>query len=344
MPAAVAGNDYSNYFEPLGNLEDFSEIYEFSDQCTNEGKVYGVSSSGNVQGIVYNKRIWKEAGINELPKTPDEFINDLELIKKNTDSIPLYTNYEAVWPLSAWCSYMYACATGNENYKNYVLPYEKTPFSKKSDNTGPYEVFSILYNSVSKGHTEEDPTTTSWELSKGALNRGEISAMVLGSWSVSQIKDADSFAEDVGYMPFPISVGGMQYSIAVGDYSYGINCKIPNERKTAAKIFIKYLIEDSGFAFDHESIPTLKGEEYPAVLESFEDTTFIRDIPPTKEDGDILSLLNADSELMFNSDSTCIIRIVDAALSGEETYDEIMNDWNKAWNKAQEKNNITISD
>jgi ABC-type glycerol-3-phosphate transport system substrate-binding protein len=50
-------------------------------------------------GVIYNKRIWKEAGIDKLPATPDEFLECLQKIKDNTDAIPLYTNFAAGWEL-----------------------------------------------------------------------------------------------------------------------------------------------------------------------------------------------------------------------------------------------------
>lgn len=345
IPAAVPTMEYPDYFEPLGSYDELDTIYEFVIQATYKDTVYGIPSSGNVQGIVYNKRIWDEAGITKLPKTPDEFIRDLEQIKEKTDAIPLYTNYEAIWSLVTWDAYIFSCATGNEDYKHFVLPHEKAPFSKKADNTGPYEVYNILYQAVSRKLTEDDPSATSWELSKSALNRGEISAMVLGGWAVSQIQDADSHPEDVRYMPFPISVNDVQYSIAIGDYSYGINCKTSDEKKTAAKIFMKYLLEDSGYAYDQGSIPTLKGGQYPNTLESFKNTTFLKDTPPDNDaEGDILAAVSQDSEIKLGSDAAHVTRIIDSALSGSETMDEIADDWNRAWNRAQEKNNITIRD
>src|SRR5947207_1070164 len=68
------------------------------------GKVYGQSPVAVSPGFVYNKRIWKEAGITEWPTTPAEFVADLKAIKTKTDAIPYYTNFSAGWPLSSWTS------------------------------------------------------------------------------------------------------------------------------------------------------------------------------------------------------------------------------------------------
>lgn len=308
IPSAVSNADYEKYFVPISKYDDLKDKYEFVDQCMYEKTVYGVPLSGNSIGVVYNKKIWEKAGITKLPATPDEFIADLQLIKDNTDAIPLYTNYHDIWPLGAWDTYVFSCSTGNADYRHFVMPHEKSPFSKRDDGTGPYEVYNILYRAAKQKLIEDDPANTSWELSKGALNRGEIATMVLGSWAVPQIQSADSNPDDVAYMPFPISVNGTQYSIATGDYCYGINNKISDEKKAAAMIFLKYMVEKSTYAFDQGSIPTPKGGEYPEILRSFKDTSLLKETPPGDE-GDLFTVVNYGSDVKLEAESTHVIRI-----------------------------------
>lgn len=71
-----------------------------------------------------------------------------------------------------------------------------------------------MYEAVKQKFTEDDPTTTDWEGSKGMMNQGKIGCMVLGSWAISQIQGAGDNADDIAYMPFPISVNGKQYAAA----------------------------------------------------------------------------------------------------------------------------------
>lgn len=47
--------------------------------------------------------------------------------------------------------------------------------------------------------------------------------MVLGSWCVEQFKGAGGHPDDVGYMPFPITVGGKRAAYSNGQYAYAIN-------------------------------------------------------------------------------------------------------------------------
>ena len=107
--------------------------------------------------------------------------------------------------------------------------------------TGPYAVYDTLYEAVKQGLTEEDPTTTDWEGCKAQINEGNIGCMVLGSWAVPQMQAGGPNADDIAYMPFPISVDGKQYASASADYCYGVNVNSTSEEKTAAMLYIKWL-------------------------------------------------------------------------------------------------------
>ena len=85
------------------------------------------------------------------------------------------------------------------------MPQSKDPFASRGDGTGPYAVYSVLYEAVLRELTEEAPAATDWEGSKSMFNRGEIGAMVLGSWALPQIQQAGPNREDVACMPFPIT-------------------------------------------------------------------------------------------------------------------------------------------
>lgn len=99
IPTGVSKNELADYFISLGSYDTLDPVYNFVQDKSYDGQVYGIANGGTASGVVYNKRIWKEAGINELPTTPDEFLEDLQIIKDNTDSIPLYTNFSAGWPM-----------------------------------------------------------------------------------------------------------------------------------------------------------------------------------------------------------------------------------------------------
>ena len=334
----VQKDELSKYFVPLGSLETLGGLYNFMSSWSFDGVCYGIPSTGNANGVLYNKRIFAEAGVTELPKTPDEFIAALKAVKEKTDAIPLYTNYAAGWTMGAWDAYIGVAATGKDTYMNQELAHAKDPFADQGNGTGPYAVYKILYDATAEGLIEDDYTTTDWEGCKPMLNNGQIATMVLGSWAFTQMRDAEGgeHPEDVGYMAFPISIDGKQYAPAGGDYNFAINAQASYEEKLASLYYLKWLTHESGFAYSEGGVPIDKSGEYPDLYAAFDGIDMLSDADSLPGEETLLNEMNAESELNFNAGgNTKVQEIIEHAFNHDKTFDEIMADWNAAWSDAQ---------
>ncbi len=339
----VDTDELPNYFVPLGDLETLSAQYNFMSQWAYDGVCYGLPSTGNANGVLYNKAVFAAAGITELPKTPDAFIAALQAVKDNTDAIPLYTNYAAGWTMGAWDAYIGVAATGKTSFFNQDLPHTANPFADRGDQTGPYAVYKILYDAVANGLIEEDYTTTDWEGCKGMMNRGEIATMVLGSWAYTQMQEAGDKPEDIGYMAFPITIDGKQYAPAGGDYNFGINVQSTYEQKLAAMYYLKWLTHESGFTFAEGGVPIDKNGEYPALYAAFEGIDMLSDDPALPGEETLMNDMNSESELALNAGgNTKVQAIIEHAFNGDESFDDIMAEWNAAWTDAQETLGVEV--
>ena len=342
----VDKDELSKYFVPLGSLEVLDGLYNFMSQWAFEGVCYGLPSTGNANVLLYNKRIFAEAGVTELPKTPEEFIAALKAVKENTDAIPLYTNYAAGWTMGAWDAYIGVAATGDPAYMQQILPHAKDPFAKQEDEqTGPYAVYKILYDAAAEGLIEEDYTTTDWEGCKPMLNNGQIASMVLGSWAFTQMRDAEGgeHPEDVGYMAFPVSIDGKQYAPAGGDYNFGINVQASYEEKLASMYYLKWLTHESGFAYSEGGVPIDKNGQYPDLYAAFDGIDMLSDTDAVAGEETLLSEMNAESELNFNNGgNTKVQEIIEHGFNHDKSFDDIMADWNAAWTAAQESLNVEV--
>ena len=335
---AVQKDELSKYFVPLGSLETLSGLYNFMSAQSFDGVCYGIPSTGNAQGVLYNKRIFAEAGVTELPKTPEEFIAALKAVKEKTDAIPLYTNYAAGWTMGAWDAYIGVAATGKEEYQNQILPHAKDPFANQGNSTGPYAVYKILYDAAAEGLIEDDYTTTDWEGCKPMFNNGQIATMVLGSWAFTQMRDAEGgeHPEDVGYMAFPITIDGKQYAPAGGDYNFGINVQASYEEKLASMYYLKWLTHESGFAYSEGGVPIDKSGEYPDLYAAFDGIDMLSDADALPGEETLLGELNAESELNINNGgNTKVQEIIEHGFNHDKDFDDIMADWNSAWSDAQ---------
>lgn len=340
IPTNVNKNQLSAHFVSFGKQSVLSQRYQFLNNFSYQGNTYGIPSDNVVQGIVYNKAVFKKAGITTLPKTPDEFLADLQLIKEKTDAIPLYTNFAAGWPMGAWDAYISGGATGDPNATT-KLTHTKNPFSKPKDGsqTGPYYVYYTLYQAVQRKLTEADPTTTDWEGSKTKMNNGKIATMVLGTWAVVQMQQAGSHPDDVGYMPFPITVKGKQYASAAPDYNYGINKYSSKDNQIASMLYIKWLVEKSNEDVRNGNIPVVITHSLPDSLKSFTSAKYVVDNPAPAGEEDLFNKINKDSELGINTDNQHVMDVVEAAIKGSPSFDSLIDSWNKKWTDAEQSNN-----
>ncbi|MBE5876472.1 MAG: carbohydrate ABC transporter substrate-binding protein [Lachnospiraceae bacterium] len=337
---SVDAKDLSTYFLPYGTVEEMSQYINFADNQKYDGMCYGIGYMGNAQGLLYNKAVFEAAGVTELPKTPDEFIAALQLINDNTDAIPLYTNYAAGWTMGGqWDAFLGAITTGDTTWLNQKFAYTAEPFKDNGDGTGAYALYKILYDAVAMGLTEEDYSTTDWEGCKGMINRGEIGTMVLGSWAVAQMKAAGENGDDIGYMPFPITIDGKQYATAGPDYSYAINAKASETNQTAAMVFVKWMVEESGWCDLEGGYPISKTAPTSFVFDGVE---IVNNETSLAGEEDVMNEMNAESELNFNAGGDLKVqRIVEIAANGG-SFDELMAEWTTKWNDAQSSLGIEV--
>ena len=107
IPTTIPLTELGDYFYPMCDLTAIQEDYNFAANRAFDGKVYGIPSTGNAQGVIYNKRVFEAAGVTSIPKTPTEFLDALQKVRDYDPSIdPLYTNYAAGWTMSAWDAYI----------------------------------------------------------------------------------------------------------------------------------------------------------------------------------------------------------------------------------------------
>ena len=341
IPSSADKSEFSDYFQVLGDYDTLNKTYNFVTEKTYDDKVYGIPNGGTAGGVAYNKKVWSDAGITELPKTPDEFIADLKLIKEKTDAIPLYTNFAAGWTMGAWNDYVGIASNGDADYKNNILLHTKNPFTKNKENSGPYAVYYTLYNAVADKLVEEDPASSDWESSKAKINNGEIGTMVLGSWCVQQFKDAGDHPDDIGYMPFPISVDGKQYAASGGNYAYAVNKNSSKDNQIASMLYIKWLLEDSTIFEDEGSIPALKDQPLPDSLSEFKDTELESDNAAKKGEEGLYDDMRNQSEVL--SGDYPVSEVLEAALYNSKSLDDMMDEWNQKWSSAQESLGVEVN-
>ncbi|MBY7738153.1 ABC transporter substrate-binding protein [Paenibacillus polymyxa] len=331
IPGSIPIEELPNFFEPLGTYEEMKNKYTGIEERTVDGNSYGIPIAMVYSGVIYNKKVFKEAGITQIPKTPDQFLKALQQIKDKTKAVPLFTNYASGWALTQWESSL-ATVAGTKEYVNVTQPNSDDNFTKGQPH---YELYKVLYDAAKNGLIEKDPTTTDWETSKADLAQGKIGTMVLGSWAIDQIKSVASNKDDIGFMPFPTNASKVLVPLA-GDFNLGIN--VNSENKEAARAWVDWFTEKSNYAVEQAgSISPLKGAAMPAILKQYENEGVVFEAltPSPKGQEGIVDKIDKMGEIgLWQPDFKK--RIIEAAVGNRpESYDTIMKDLNDAWVKAR---------
>jgi len=339
IPDDVELKDLSNFFDPIGTYDELSAKYRWADKKMDADKnVYGLAYGGNAVGVLYNKKVWADAGITTMPKTPDEFLADLKLIADKTDAIPYYTQYkDASWTITQWQSLVLS-ASGNANYENDLLTNKLDLFAEDG---GYYPVYKLMFDLFSTPDLiEEDHMTTEWESSKVWMGEGKIGTMVMGSWAVAQFQEKAEDPSVIGYMPVPITAAdGKQYAETTSDYCVGVNKNSKN--KELAKKYVEWFVGESGFAAKEGMIPTTIDSALPDNLSEFSGAEFFEKTPTPEELLGKFDEIDTKSGVsVWGGDTDNFkIKLAEAAFAGkgEDEFKSIIAAESEKWAKARDE-------
>ena len=330
IPAVIKKSDYPKFFASLGTRQERAKKYRFTDFTTVDGKVYGQTPVGVSPGFVYNKRVWKEAGVTNWPTTPAEFLTDLKAIKSKTEAIPYYTNFAAGWTLTSW-TYVNGSVHCDTAATDKLA--ENDPWAKDADlRVGD----TLLYDTVKSGLIEKDPTTSNWEQSKPRLAKGEIATQWLGTWAIVQFQDAARKAgvnpDDIGFMPFPSQVDGRFCAVVSPDYNQAVN--VHSKHKDAARAWIDWFTDESTYGQDNLAISPLKDAPLPAVMKPYEDAG-VKFIEVDDSKGARVKSIDNQSETGIYAPEYRQ-NLVDLARGARKgSLDDFFSDLSERWTEAQ---------
>lgn len=289
IPSNIANKDLGNFFEPLDDIGLFKDAY-FADFKANDGKRYGIVSGVSTEGIVYNKKAFAEAGIATPPKTLDEFYAAAEKLKAK-GIVPIYINYGAQWPMKQWAEVLAPAIAGDAQVLNKMTATDE-PFTPDAP-IG--KALSIARTLIERGYVEKDLATNNWEASKVEVAQGRAAMYYLGNWVINQIIGAGAKAEDIGFFPMPTDNSGKINVSLNPDWFYAVSKTSKN--KDAAKAWVKFMVEESGYDDASGFIPTLKTKQpqLPQLTEFMStNPNKIENVPNTDQFNDIANKAQID--------------------------------------------------
>lgn len=322
--------EYSNYFVPLGKVEDLEKEYMDVTEADYDSVAYGLPSRLNSLGVIYNKKVLKEAGIETMPTTMEEMEVALKKIKDNTDAIPYYTNYNTI--LGIWGGAL--TSFGGEQYRSETLK-AGTAFKEGQPMR---EIMDFIYYVSSNGLIEKDPITGDIAKSLQMLADGKVAMIVSGSQDVPTIENMNSDKDNIAIAPFPVKLNG-ENTIAYGaDSVVGINKNSKNIE--TAKAFLDFFISsESGYAAESNGISPKKSDFTDGQKKIFEENKVILTVPTEKPEDDKL-YSDIANEVGVGRLKDSLQKVINIGLYPDqnESYENYINSLEASWAKAVKNN------
>jgi raffinose/stachyose/melibiose transport system substrate-binding protein len=198
------------------------------------GITYGMPLTIDGKVLVYNKAIWKEAGITKEPKTFEELLTVLDTLKAKGHAVPILEGLSNAWAISHYQGTMlqrylpaevlakdYAEATGEFTHPGYKVVLER--FQQLVDYMGP--------NATSLTHTEV----------RNQFIAGKLPMMYMQLAEFAYIQAAAS-KPDFGYFNFPAFSDGQGDPGLLTGAPEGFMMSNTSKNPEAAEKFFKFLL------------------------------------------------------------------------------------------------------
>lgn len=186
--------------------EKFSDSY-LKLETNEDGKVYNLTYGGGIVGIYYNKKMFDEAGIKQVPRTTDELVLACDTLV--ADGKKAFCHFK---PAGYWEDYMGDVFFTQYDGLDYVLnrfygcvdDAGNSPsldvFTKED---GRYEAIKVMSQICTPEYTMTGSNTYDHTTVQTMWLQGEAAMMVNGTWIGSEMSSVKEI-EDIAMMKTPV--------------------------------------------------------------------------------------------------------------------------------------------
>lgn len=196
-----------NFVVPLdrAKFEKYGYLAGALESNVYGGKLYGIPVSGDLWVIYYNKKLFKDAGIDKLPTTIQE-LKALVPKFKAKGIIPMTTDGKDAWPLCITFDNLAWRISGDPTLPQKAL-------DRKIKFTDPVFVKAAteLQDLVKAGVFQEDLMVSDYGAARNLFGQGKAAMFLMGSWELGLPTDSsfsDEFKSNVDAFKFPVIEGG----------------------------------------------------------------------------------------------------------------------------------------
>jgi raffinose/stachyose/melibiose transport system substrate-binding protein len=239
-----------------------------------DDKTYMWSPSTTPIGVIYNKQVYKDAGIDTLPKTYEEFLAACEKLKK-AGKIPIALGLQTPW-VTQLIPYAIAPETAfadDPNLAKDMLDGKKSFTDSKWD-----EVYKRYLDLEKRGYFNPNPNGTTFEQQTEMVANGKAGMAIQVTGTLPGYLDAAKNPDQIATFPFPAGDDPDDLEIAAG-ISAGLGVSAKTSKMDEAKAFIKWLGEPpqmAAFAKGGYAVPLVStGDKLDPLVEPF--ASYVKD-------------------------------------------------------------------
>ena len=258
------------------------------------GGIYGVPIDTTVLNFVYNRELFKKAGLDpdNPPQTLDEFINDAQIVKDKLGVDGFVCGWGEGWLLNALAAEWAINIMGKDKFLKTIkgeVSYTDKDWIK---------VFSFFSRLKDSGILASGIATMTNKEAEDAFSKNKAAFSFNGTWAVNVYAQLNSHLDYAFFLlpkvsdKFPVKVWGGAGS------SFMVNSLSPNKDKAVS--FLRWFTDEKQqmFLIDKtHNLPAIKGcnEYLPGVLKAatkaFGSLTH-PDVWPQNEDSQVTEVIN----------------------------------------------------
>lgn len=251
------------YFLPLDGTEALADQSKFQPnlikQAQFDGKTYGVPLVTDTLALVYNKALFKKAGITEAPKTWDELKSDAAKIKDKAGVDGYWGSTQAYYAQS----FLYGEGTDTVDATGKKITVA-SPAAKKA-----YGTWLSLFSG--KGLHTADTTADAYAHIQDAFVNGKVAAIVQGPWEITNFYKGSAFGDksNLGIATVPAGSSG-KAGAPTGGHNLAVYAGSDKAHQAAALKFVNFMTSAKSqetIAQKNSTLPT-RDDAYTAQVKA----------------------------------------------------------------------------
>ncbi|MFD1772458.1 ABC transporter substrate-binding protein [Paenibacillus rhizophilus] len=221
-----------------------------------DGKIYGIPVSIQSYGFIYNKKVFKGAGIASLPETYSELEQAAKRIKAKGVT-PFANSFKEWWVFKHIASQTLAAEEGN---------YEQTAqeISKGTKTFKDLPLFGRTFDMIDLmvKYGSDKPLETDYGTGLALVAQGKAAMVHNGNWAEGDMLKANPSSE-LGFFPEPVGDDPSKARLMV-DSSVVLRISDSSKHIDEAKQFLDYIVADYIKQYGwHGEVPVVKGGAVP---------------------------------------------------------------------------------